>query len=104
MISRITPIIPITLIIPITQKTPSSLVTFQFSVLIPLRGLFLLVARHNQNNFCFCSRLLAVFRLFIPYRPFFIVRPKSKIRFTVPPQQFATLGPYPGMYHGSPNS
>ena len=27
------------------------------------------------------------------YFPFFMVRPKSKIRFTVPPQQLAPLGP-----------
>ena len=39
---------------------------FPFSVLIPLRGLFLLVARHNQNKFRFCSRFLRRFRF-----PFF---------------------------------
>ena len=47
--------------------------SFPFSVLIPLRGLFLLVARHNQNKFCFCSRFLRRFRFpFSPFRfPFF---------------------------------
>ena len=32
------------------------------SVLIPLRGLFLLVARHNQSKLSFCSRFLRRFR------------------------------------------
>ena len=41
-------------------------VSFPFSVLIPLRGLFLLVARHNQNKFRFCSRFLRRFRFPFP--------------------------------------
>ena len=39
-----------------------SVFCFLLSVLIPLRGLFLLVARHNQSKHCFCSRFLRRFR------------------------------------------
>ena len=43
--------------------------TFPFSVLIRLRRLEPAHAQHNQNELCFCSRLLAAFTfLFSPFR------------------------------------
>ena len=51
--------------------------------------------------FLFClSNVFGCGHALFLYRPFFIVRPKSKMMFTVPPQQFEPLGPKPGIYYG----
>ena len=51
----------------ISHSSPSLLPPI--SDLIPLRGLFLLVARHNQSKLCFCSRFLRRFRFPFPPLP-----------------------------------
>ena len=46
-------------------------------VLIPLCGLFLLVARHNQSRLCFCSRFLRRFVFFLVFSFFLFFHAKS---------------------------